>query len=226
MAKLRGMADFSNTGDSLDLRASDTDRERVADRLRDAAAQGQITMDELDERLETTYAAKTFGQLVPVTADLPAAAPRSDAVAVSAGRALVGGTPTRRRWSVAILSGSSHKGFWTAPSRYKALALLGGVEIDLREATFAEPVTVIHAFAVLGGIEIKVPEGVEVHVDAFGIMGGVDNSAASGNPMTSGTPVVRVAGFAFMGGIDVSRKPLKKKKSGKLPDGDRGEIEQ
>ncbi|MFI0405289.1 DUF1707 domain-containing protein [Actinomadura sp. 3N508] len=54
-----------------DLRASDADRDRTAESLREHCAEGRITMDELQERLEAVYAAKTLGQLQEVTSDLP-----------------------------------------------------------------------------------------------------------------------------------------------------------
>ena len=56
-----------------DLRISDTDRDRAAEVLREAHAEGRISIDELDERLTSVYNAKTFADLVPVTRDLPAA---------------------------------------------------------------------------------------------------------------------------------------------------------
>ena len=54
------------------LRASDSEREHHADLLREHAAQGRLTVDELDERLDRVYAARTRGELAPVVADLPA----------------------------------------------------------------------------------------------------------------------------------------------------------
>ncbi|MEU5883616.1 DUF1707 domain-containing protein [Spirillospora sp. NPDC047279] len=54
-----------------DMRASDSDRDRVAEALREHCAEGRITMDELHERLESTYSAKTLGDLQAVTSDLP-----------------------------------------------------------------------------------------------------------------------------------------------------------
>ncbi len=54
-----------------DVRASDADRDRVAASLREHCALGRITMDELEERLEAVYGAKTLGQLQEVTSDLP-----------------------------------------------------------------------------------------------------------------------------------------------------------
>lgn len=54
-----------------DIRASDADRDRVAASLREHCALGRITMDELQERLESVYGSKTLGQLQEVTSDLP-----------------------------------------------------------------------------------------------------------------------------------------------------------
>ena len=54
-------------------RASDAEREAVADRLRTAAGDGRLDHDELEERLAAAYGARTTGELVSLTADLPAA---------------------------------------------------------------------------------------------------------------------------------------------------------
>ena len=53
------------------IRISDADRHRVAEVLREAAGEGRLDLDELDQRLEAAYAAKTYADLVPLTADLP-----------------------------------------------------------------------------------------------------------------------------------------------------------
>ena len=53
------------------MRASDADREAVADALRDAHAEGRLTLEEFEERLDATLAAKTIGELAVVTKDLP-----------------------------------------------------------------------------------------------------------------------------------------------------------
>jgi hypothetical protein len=54
-----------------DVRASDADRDRVAAGLREHCALGRITMDELQERLDSVYRSKTIGDLQRITADLP-----------------------------------------------------------------------------------------------------------------------------------------------------------
>jgi uncharacterized protein DUF1707 len=56
-------------GQRPELRIADTDRDRAAEVLREAHAQGRITVDELDERLTSVYSAKTFADLVPATHD-------------------------------------------------------------------------------------------------------------------------------------------------------------
>jgi Domain of unknown function (DUF1707) len=53
------------------LRAGDGDRDAVAEQLREAHAEGRLTMEELEDRLGKTYAARTFADLAPLTADLP-----------------------------------------------------------------------------------------------------------------------------------------------------------
>lgn len=58
-----------------DIRASDAERERVATQLRDHAAAGRLDVDELGERLQRAYAARTRGDLTVLTTDLPATAP-------------------------------------------------------------------------------------------------------------------------------------------------------
>jgi hypothetical protein len=57
------------------LRASDADRDAVADRLREAHAEGRLTVEEFAERLDAAFAARTHGDLVPLTSDLPSPTP-------------------------------------------------------------------------------------------------------------------------------------------------------
>src|SRR5437763_17019743 len=73
---MSGMADLPDVPQDRtpQLRASNADRERVAEILRTAAAEGRIDLDELDERLGAAYAAKTYADLVPLPRALPVAA--------------------------------------------------------------------------------------------------------------------------------------------------------
>jgi len=58
------------------LRASDADREQIADRLRHATAEGRLVAEELEQRLERAFSARTYGELDALVADLPGAIER------------------------------------------------------------------------------------------------------------------------------------------------------
>ncbi len=70
--------------DDDSLRASDTDRQAVAEQLRAAQDEGRLSLAEYDERLRQAYAAVTFADLKPLTSDIPSTAPeKQDASAVT-----------------------------------------------------------------------------------------------------------------------------------------------
>jgi hypothetical protein len=197
-----------------ELRISDTDRDRAAEVLREAHAEGRITVDELDERLTSVYSAKTFADLVPVTRDLPATRAVAAADPGTPARSRIGGT-ARFRMSLAILGGASRDGAWVVPAEYKAIATLGGIKLDMSDSTFTEAETVIKAYAVLGGMEITVPEDAEVDVGAVGIMGGIDHGGEG--PGAPGGPRIRIVGVAVMGGIEVKRGQARRPRRTELP---------
>ncbi|WP_055555314.1 DUF1707 domain-containing protein [Streptomyces sp. NBRC 110028] len=196
------------------MRASDAERERIAEVLRDAVAEGRLDMEEFEERLDAAYTARTHAQLEPLIRDLPvpgaaaAPAPPSPGVATApAGRdgwaGRVGGAPTSRM-ALAIMGGFQRKGTWTAPRAFTAFALMGGGEIDLREARFEGHEIVVRCFALMGGIEVIVPPDLETHVSGIGIMGGFDHrGSADGDPAG---PRVTITGLAIFGGVNVQRK--------------------
>ncbi|MER6223603.1 DUF1707 SHOCT-like domain-containing protein [Streptomyces sp. 900105755] len=203
------------TDDAPELRASDADRERVAEVLRDALAEGRLDMEEFEERLEATYQARTYGELTPITRDLPAATASPAAVSLgkapaasgSWGNRIVGGEGTSS-WAVAVMSGFQRKGRWTVPRRFNSFAFWGGGEIDLREANFADGEVVINCIAIMGGMSVIVPPGVEVVMRGIGIMGGFDEREHDMSP-DPGAPRVVVTGFAFWGGVEVAHKVTK-----------------
>ncbi|MEU6226586.1 DUF1707 domain-containing protein [Streptomyces sp. NPDC047042] len=200
------------TDDLPELRASDADRERVAEVLRDALAEGRLDMAEFEERLDATYQARTYGELAPITRDLPGAGVSAPAVSMvkqpvgggSWAERVVGGEGTSR-WGVAIMGGFQRKGRWTVPRVFNSVAFWGGGELDLREANFADHEVVINCVAIMGGVDVIVPPGVEVVVRGIGIMGGFDHreEGVLGDP---GAPRVILQGFAFWGGVGVTRK--------------------
>ncbi|QKW06738.1 DUF1707 and DUF2154 domain-containing protein [Streptomyces sp. NA04227] len=202
------------TEEHPELRASDADRDRVAEVLRDALAEGRLDMEEFEERLEAAYRARTYGDLAPLTRDLPAAGATSlvkspGGVAATAADdgvhwpARIGG-PATSRGAFAFWSGFTRRGTWTVPRLFTAFAMWGGGEIDLREAHFEAEEVVLRCFSVMGGIQVTVPPELTVRVSGVGVMGGFGDEASG--PGTPGSPQVTVTGFALMGGVAIERK--------------------
>ncbi|HEU5473878.1 MAG TPA: DUF1707 domain-containing protein [Actinophytocola sp.] len=216
------MSDLPAVPEPHEMRASNADRERIAKILHDAMAEGRLTVDELEERLDKVYAAKTMGDLVPITRDLPvpAAATRTGSLPMHRNR--VGGRGTSSA-AVAIMSGSIRGGPWTVPPTFTAFAMMGGVQIDLTDAKFEDAETTIQAFAIMGGVEIVVPEDITVIVTGVGFMGGFEDRAHVTGP--PGCPVVKVTGFGFWGGVDVHRAKPKKAKKKLHQQDDRPQLE-
>lgn len=193
---------------------SNDDRERVARVLHDAMAEGRLTVNELEERLDKVYAAKTFGDLEPLLRDLPVGnqAPQFTLPAPVAGTSPVpmpsgriGGRGTSSG-AVAIMSGTGRKGVWTVPPTFTSFALMGGIEIDLTQARFEEAETTIQAFAFMGGIDIYVPDDIAVQVNGVGFMGAFENHTSNQGQPVPGVPLVKITGLAVWGGVDVKRR--------------------
>lgn len=193
------------------LRIGDADRERVAELLREAAAQGRISLGELDGRLEQTWAARTYAELEPITADLP------DHAAASAGSTLPAGRPggrvvpgDRQQRAVAVFGVLDRSGHWVVPERLEVRVVMGSGTLDLRAASFAAREVVLDVNAVMGACEIIVDPTVRVILEGSGVMGSFAAAATTTKPeFSEDSPVVRVRGTAFWGNVTVYRKRLK-----------------
>jgi hypothetical protein len=179
-----------------ELRVSDADRERIAERLRDAAGEGRLTIEELDERLDRAYKARTASDLAELTTDLPATAATG-----GTGVARPGGAK-QRRWLISVWGGGNLRGRWRAGRHLNAVSVMSGGDIDLRDAELESGELTITAIAVMGGIDVIVPAGVDAELSGFALMGGNDCKVPS-QDLPPGAPRVRVRAFSLMGGIDL-----------------------
>ncbi|GGR02412.1 hypothetical protein GCM10010251_17740 [Streptomyces aurantiogriseus] len=189
-----------------ELRASDADRDRVADILREALAEGRLTTEEHAERVEGVLAAKTVGELDVFIRDLPAAHQRhAPPHAPAPGRPSAGAIPADPDDNlVAIFSSSVRKGRWRAGRRIHAYAVFGSVEIDLSEALFEYQQVVIKAYSVFGNVEVRVPENVSLRGTGGGVLGNFEvDTLDSPEP---DAPVVYVDGWAVLGNIEARPK--------------------
>lgn len=190
--------------DASSLRISDEDRHRVAEVLRQAAGEGRLDLEELDERLEAAYSAKTYGELVPITMDLPVSGLAS--TAPPSPPAPTGPLP-RLSGSVAVMSQTKRVGPWVVPDGHTAFALMGEVVLDLREARFEGREVTVNANAVMGEVKVIVGAGTSVVVEGIGVMGEYTEQRAKVpfDPALGG-PVVRLRGLALMGSVHVQRQ--------------------
>ena len=178
--------------DRPELRVSDDDREATVARLRVAGGEGRLTLEELADRVELADAARTRGDLDALIADLPVT------YATSADER------KDRGWIVAIMGGAERKGRWRPARQTNVVTIMGGAELDLREAELADGVS-ITAVTVMGGIGIAVPEGVSVEMGGFAVMG-ANGGPRDKVPPLPNAPVIRVRAFSLMGGVGVERK--------------------
>ncbi|MGG2458479.1 DUF1707 SHOCT-like domain-containing protein [Streptomyces sp. RGM 3693] len=184
------------------MRASDADRDRIAEILREALAEGRLDAEEHAERIDVVYRAKTMGELEPVVRDLPAVGgrPQPD----PAPHAYGPGAAVADQNLVAIFSAANRKGRWRVPPRINAVAIFGSVEIDLTEAVFPQQRVQINVTSVLGSVEIRVPENITLRSSGSGILGSFEvetHEAADGN-----APEVDVNGFALLGSVEAKPK--------------------
>ncbi|MGW7077304.1 DUF1707 SHOCT-like domain-containing protein [Streptomyces sp. NPDC054866] len=186
------------------LRASDADRDRTADILRDALAEGRLTAEEHGERIDGVYRAKTMGELEPLVRDLPAArgaaypAVRPEPAPSRPSDGVV--PPVADENLVAVFSSSVRKGRWRVARRTHAYAIFGSVEIDLSEAIFEQRQVVIKAISVFGNVEIRVPENVSLRGNGTGVLGNFEVDTLDSAERDA--PVVFVDGFAVLGNIE------------------------
>ena len=186
------------------LRASDADRDQVATLLSAAYAEGRLSREEHDERIDQLMAAKTFDDLLPITRDLVIVGPPAPvATPQSSSRFAIDTTGQNAESDkmIAIFGGVTRKGRWRVRKNTHALALFGGMDLDLRDAIFEAPVVEISGFWCFGGLDIKVPEGIEIQDQTAGIFGGTDVRDI-GDP-APGAPTLVIKGVSLFGGVSI-----------------------
>jgi Domain of unknown function (DUF1707)/Cell wall-active antibiotics response 4TMS YvqF len=175
------------------LRASDDERDRTAALLGDALATGRLTVEEHAERLESVYAARTRGELAPLTADLPAPTPGAQLAA-----------PADDGPVEALFSKVRRSGQWRVPPHTTVHARFGAIVIDLRQAVFTRREVVIDAGSFCGKVEIVVPGNAEVY-DTGTALFGKRSQLGSRDEKAGEGPVIHITGHSVFGHVRVSR---------------------
>ena len=188
-----------------ELRASDADRDRIAQILGDAVAEGRLTAEEHSERLDSLYALKTVGALEALVRDLPAPGGAHTPAAYPADGAPVG-PGDYQETVVAVCSSSARKGRWRPGAHTRAVSVMGDISIDLTQAVFEQQVTEINVTCVLGNVDIVVPENVTLRGYGSGVLGNFEVRGESRGQTDPQAPVVIVRGFSLLGNIEARPK--------------------
>jgi hypothetical protein len=177
-------------------------REKAIARLTDHFTKDELEMEEFEDRLSKAHRLETVEEIEKLLADLP-----SREIAPAPKTALVPAAEVRPSATLmAIFGGVDRSGSWAVPKHVNSVAVMGGTNLDLREARLAPGVTEISVFALMGGVNIIVPPTLAVETHGTAIMGGfaqLDRAPASPDP---DAPVLRVGGFAFLGGVNVETR--------------------
>lgn len=206
------------------------ERERIIEALCEHYARDRLEMEEFERRVDRAHRARTREELRGLVADLPSlesgpparragaqggegssGVPSRSDPSTPARHDLPGGTvdPSRvpeRQTEMAIWSGRVRKGAWIPARNIRAVAVMGGVELDFREALFSGEPIHIHAGAMMGGVDILVPPGVRVETDGFAFMGAFEEDTEAAGLAPADAPLIRVSGFAFMGAVEISSR--------------------
>lgn len=176
------------------------ERERIIDLLSQHFANDNISLEELERRIELAYRATSLPALREITRDLPgpsalvprpAAAPPLDLYAPEHDRI------------VSIMANTKRRGIWRPARDLDLWSVMSETHLDLTEALLAEGVTEIDVHAVMASVKIIVPPGVRVVMQAGSFMAEVNDDVMEPPAVGSGAPVIRITGFVFMSELKV-----------------------
>lgn len=188
-------------------------RDKIIESLGEHFAHDRLTIDEYERRVREAYRASNVEALNELMQDLGGQVPAPIGAAAPVARQADTQVqrPSAPKRFLALMSGVIRRGRWEVPARMRATAVMGGLELDLREATLTSPVTEIDVLAVMGAVEIIVPRGVRLESDGTAILGGFEDQLHEPDTGDPNAPVVRVRGLAVMGGVEA-----------KVAEGDKG----
>lgn len=180
--------------DSESYRLSDAERDRSIEELREHLVQGRLTLEEFSDRVEVALHARVGRDLKPVRQGLPN-------MSIQVAR------PERRRtrFTIALLAHVVRRGRLRLGRRSLAVSVLSDIDLDLREASVDGLRSTVSVIALMGNVDVYVPEGIDVDVGGLTVFGhrrdwGRDVSIA-------GAAAVRIRVLGFIGTVDVWRVP-------------------
>ena len=175
----------------LEKRASDAEREQIVVRLRDASAEGRLTLEELADRTALAYRAQSHAELAPLTEDLPAAA------AISRRKPV--------RWTVVVIGEAKRRGRWRIAGHTAVVMGIGDCELDLRQAELDGEAVTLTVVQLIGDTTIVVPHHVDVELSGLLLIGSKSDEGSE-EDFAPSAPRVRVRVFGLIGELTVVRR--------------------
>lgn len=177
--------------------------------LKQAYADGRITVDTLERRLKDATGASDKEALLTLISDIPE--PEGSSASKSKrdkDRPWLYNdrVPRESQSFFSVLGSSNRTGRWQPAQTISCASILGSIKLDFREAEFPPNGIRINGACIMGSIEIIVPPEINVDLSGIPLLGSMDNKSGSGDP---DAPSISIKGFAIMGSVEVKRKELK-----------------
>lgn len=194
-------------------------RDITIEALSSLFAAGRLELEEFEARVDRAIRAETVADLDQLVADLaPTGEHRTAPVPAPPREPMGPDLPRGSHATIAVLSGTKRNGRWFPAPRHVGIALMGGFELDFREAELGPGTTNVYLYTMWGGIGVIVPPDLDVEVGGMAIMGGLTHLASHPARLESQRPRLRLHAYALMGAVDVQvRMPGESSKEGKLP---------
>ncbi len=196
--------------DNRELVALRDRREDVIAALSKHFTNDTLGLDEFERRVDLAHRAGSIATLDALLSDLEPAG------AAAAGRALVPKTDTAEtaiathefgtRRVLTILGSTQRKGTWRVPRTLPVVTVLGGVDLDFREAEFGPGVTEVKVTNVLGGVAIIVPPHLRVVCDGAAILSTFEGMEHREGEPDPDAPLLRISGVAILGSVEISTR--------------------
>lgn len=179
-------------------------RDHVIERLQHAFAHEQLDVDEFERRVTIAHQANVQADIDTLVSDLPAP---TGLVAPTTTRALVPSRDVKAKGRVfTAMGGVERKGTWQVPRRLDVTTIMGGAQLDFREARLPEGEIEVNVKSFMGGVEIIVPPSLAVEASGSSIMGGFQHVDRAPAQIEPGSTVLRITGMVVMGGVNIEMR--------------------
>ncbi|MBT3325365.1 MAG: DUF1707 domain-containing protein [Gemmatimonadales bacterium] len=185
-------------------------RQVTIDALCEHFANDIMSVEEFEQRVDAAHSAKSVEDLKELLQDLPGgnlpSVPQQVAVPAPAPMVLAAAPVKDREFVVAVLGGSAKKGRWSPARKNIAVAVMGGAELDFRDAVMGPGITELQVHTMWGGVEVIVPPGLHVESHGIAILGAFEHAGDNIHTTDPHAPTLRITGIACMGGVHVTTR--------------------